>query len=50
MVFFLDPTGLVTGISCGLLKMGIFDVHYVINASVVLNENSRVPNGGRYDV
>ena len=36
---FFYPTGLV--ISCGRLKMGFFDVNYVMNASVVSNENSQ---------
>ena len=44
---FLDPTGLV--ISCGQLKLAIFDVSYVINASVVSNENSQIQNGGHYN-
>ena len=44
---FLDPTGLV--ISCGRLKLAIFDVSYVINASVVSNENSQIQNGGHYN-
>ena len=44
---FLDPTGLV--ISSGRLKLAIFDVSYVINASVVSNENSQIQNGGHYN-
>ena len=44
---FLDPMGLV--ISCGRLKLAIFDVSYVINASVVSNENSQIQNGGHYN-
>ena len=30
-------------------ETGYFDVNYVINASAVLDENSRVQNGGHYN-
>ena len=29
--------------------MGIFDVNYVMNASVVSNENSQIQNDGHYN-
>ena len=30
-------------------ELAIFDVSYIINASVVSNENSQIQNGGHYN-